>query len=235
MRTGSDGACATCEARTRTPYCGLGGARLLRHAAERVIHVYQRGQFLFHAGTPALALHVVRSGRIKVASTLHSGRELVLRLAGPGDVLGYRPVLAGEPYRASAEALEDASVCIFPAGCVREALQADPGLAQELLAQLARELGRTEDRMLELAHQPVRQRVAHLLLALAGARPGAGAGPRDPSRKDMARMVGTTPETLSRVLREFARRELVAVTRERVRVRDAAALRRAAGVRAPAT
>ncbi len=227
--------CANCPARSIGLFCGQGGRAVDRLTGEGVVHLFRRGQQIFHAGTPALSLHVIRSGRVKIVSTWRNGEELVLRLLGPGEVIGYRPVLAGEPYNATAEVIDDASVCIFPATVVRAALRSNPDLALELLAKLARELRTSEELMMDLVHRPVRERAARLLLNLLGSSARAGETNvltgRDLQRKDMARMIGTTPETLSRVLREFAQRGMIALTRDSVRVNDAALLRRTAGAR----
>jgi CRP/FNR family transcriptional regulator len=93
--------------------------------------------------------------------------------------------------------------------------------------------------MMDLVHRPVRERAARLLLSLLASSPGAGdAGVlsgRDLKRRDMAGMIGTTPETLSRVLRDFARSGMITLARDSVRVRDFPLLRRAAGVRIHST
>jgi len=231
--------CTNCTARTLAAICPGGSKSLDRLAGEGVTHVFRRGQYIFHAGTPAQSMHVIRSGRVKIVGSCRNGEELVLRLLGCGEIIGYRPVLAGERYNASAEVIEETSVCIFPAAAVREALRADPRLALELLAKLARELRLSEELMMELVHRPVRQRAARMLLGLMDqSQPDGTAGVitgRDLQRKDMARMIGTTPETLSRVLRDFARRGLIALTRDTLRVRDTSQLRRVADAGARAT
>lgn len=172
-------------------------------------HAYPRGQARFHAGDPALSLHVIRSGRVHVFSRWRDGDEQVLRLLGPGEILGYRAVLAGESYNSSAEAVVDTRACIVPGETVREMLRANPELATQMLEKLARELRVSEELMMELVHRPVGQR--------------------------MARMVGTTPETLSRTLRRLAQRGVPVVTRECIRIRDLERPRRAAGENAQAT
>ncbi len=193
---------------------------------------------MFYAGAPAEHLYVIRSGRLRVFTTLPGGEEQVLRLLGPGEILGYRPVLAGEPYNASAEAIEDSQLCIVPASDVRQRLHDDPEFALEMLAKLARELRHSEELMMDLVHRPVSQRVARTVLGLAtgpAARERGVIRALDLSRKHLARMVGTTPETLSRTLHGFARRGLVALTRDTIRIRDESRLRLLAGERADAT
>ena len=136
-----------------------------------------------------------------------------------------------EPYRASAESLVESTICIIPATTVRELVSTVPGMALALLAKLAHELRISEDLMMDLHRRPARQRVALLLLSLAADRgPETGTIPtREYRRKDLARMAGITPETFSRVLHGFSRAGMVTLRSDRIGIRDARLLRRAAG------
>ena len=227
--------CALCKLRPTGPICGLAGKFRDRLERDRASHVYLRGQPIFYTGAPAHALYVIRTGRVRVFRTWRGGQEQVVRLLGPGEVLGYRPLLANEPYAASAEAVEDSRLCIIPAATFRELLRDDPELSIELMSKLARELRVSEELMMDILHRPVRQRAARLLLSLLADQAGAP----DPTliesrqlrRQDMARMIATTPETFSRILRGFAQRGIIALSRDRMRVRDLGLLQKAAGER----
>jgi CRP/FNR family transcriptional regulator, polysaccharide utilization system transcription regulator len=225
--------CIVCRTRSGGLLCGLNRRTQDRVERDKATHVFRRGQLIFYAGAPAHALYVVRSGRVKVFRTWRGGEEQVIRLLGPGELLGYRPVLANEPYVASAEAVEDSTLCIIPAATVRELLRDQPEAALELLAKLARELRLSEDLMMDLLHRPVRQRAARLLLNLLEDNRRAVEPEVIQShhlrRQDMARMIGTTPETFSRVLREFAEHGIVALARDRIQLRDHARLLKVAG------
>lgn len=227
--------CEICAAQNPGGLCGLRSKGMGRFATNRVAHLYERGQAVFHEGLPAHSLFIIHTGRVRVFRTWKDGEEQVLRLLGPGEIVGYRPLFANEPYGASADAVEDSAICVVPREAVFERIRRDPDLALDLLAKLSRELRISEDLMMDLIRRPVRERAARLLVSLVET---GGDGPwprailsRQLPRKDLARMIGTTPETFSRVLRGFAQRGLVELTRERIVVRDAARLRRAAGER----
>jgi CRP-like cAMP-binding protein len=230
--------CTVCQVRSSGPLCGLAGNALLHLDREAGTQLLKRGQTIFHAGAPARSLYVVRSGRVKVYRAWHDGEEQVLRLLGPGELLGYRALFADEPYGASAEAVRDSVLCVVPRETVHELLRSVPQLALHLLAMLAHELRVSEDLMMDLLRRPVRQRTARLLLGLLASSQGATDASDLPSdqlkRKDMARMVGTTPETFSRVLRAFADTGIVSLSRDRIRVRDQAGLARIAREADPA-
>ena len=225
--------CVLCHSRAGAARCGFGlraGGRIGPHVAS---HVFRRGEYLFVAGTPSHSVFVLRAGCVKVFRTTLDGGEQVLRLLGPGAMLGYRPVLANEPYAASAQVVDNATLCILPAAIVREAVRDVPELAADLLARMAVELRLSEELMMDLVHSPVRQRAARLLLSLLVKEPHSlpplRLRPRHMRRQDMARMIGTTPETFSRVLRGFAQTGLIDLTRAHLDIRDEDRLRRVAG------
>jgi CRP-like cAMP-binding protein len=229
--------CSICRARTEGFFCALVGEARERFDRDVVMHTFRRGQVLAHAGTPAQALYVVRTGWVKVYRPWPSGDDQVLRLLGPGELIGYRPLLANEPFFATLEAVEDSTVCIIPADTVRDLLRQSPGMATEFLAKLARELRISEELMMDLIRRPVLQRVARMLLHLL---PDAREFPGSPTvltsglrRKDMARMIGASPETFSRTLRTLALRGAVSLSRTSLRVRNRPLLKRIAGAPEP--
>jgi CRP/FNR family transcriptional regulator len=184
---------------------------------------YSPGQGIFYQGEPGLTVLCIRSGRIRQYKHGPNGEELVIRVVDAGGVLGDRAVLAEEPHATSAEAIEKTDVCIITKEVFHELLIDSPELARDMLHRLAREIRISEDLMMDLTQKPVRQRlIDHLLMfhSEAGSKsqqlPSAGAI----KRKDMARMIGTTPETLSRALRELTNEGYVSVTRSEIRVCD---------------
>jgi CRP/FNR family transcriptional regulator len=227
--------CDICTAQNPGGLCRLRTGPAGRFAGSRAAQFFKRGQPLFHEGWPPHSLYVVHSGRVRVFRTWSNGEEQVLRLLGPGEIVGYRPIFADEPYGASADAVEDSAICVIPREVVVDRLRREPDLALHMLAKLAVELRISEDLLMDLIRRPVRERTARLLMGLLRDAEGTPEPDailsRQLPRKDLARMIGTTPETFSRVLRGFAQRGIVDLTRDRIRVRDLALLRRVAGER----
>jgi CRP-like cAMP-binding protein len=196
-------------------------------------HLLPAGHQLFDQDAPALAVHCIHTGLVKVSRLDSEGQEQIIRVLGPGEVVGYRAVLAGEPYSASAETLEATTVCTIPAPVLIALIRRSPDFALEVLAKVAREQRISEDALVDVAHNSVRRRLAAVLLVLSGARPSE---PRLAShhvirlsRRDLARLTATSPETVSRALRRFAAERLVERSRTEIRLIDLSALRRAAG------
>lgn len=151
---------------------------------------------------------------IKLYKTNKRGDEQIIRLLRPGEITGYRAVLEDEPYAATAEAIETSTVCIISREMLLGLLRAVPDVTARLLAKMAQELRVSEEQMLSFARESVRQRTARLLLFLmksgSPTPEGSARTLRVPIlRSEMAQMIGTTAETLSRTLHGFAKQGIL--------------------------
>jgi CRP-like cAMP-binding protein len=224
--------CTVCGSEAKSVFCALAGGHLERLDREKSVRTYERGEAVFYAGNPPLAVYCVYSGRIKLYKTGRRGEEQVIRLLGAGEMTGYRALLANEPYAATAEAIERTVVCTISRQTLLTLVRESPDLALALLARMAQELRRSEDSMVSRTEDSVRIRAARLLLMLSGDQDRGLTSPAQISvplrRAEMAQMIGTTPETLSRTLHGFASRGWLALSRVDIVVLDFAALRRIA-------
>ncbi len=220
--------CAECSLNAGGAFAVLDGrARGVLERA-KTVHEYQPGQGLFYEGTPAEEVYCIQSGLVKLYRSDPDGRQYVLRLAGPGESLGYEAVLARFPYTATAEALRPTRGCILPGRTLHELLTQVPGLGPRLIVDLAGRLRDSEDRRVALAQRSVRQRAAELLLQFADGSSSDSPVSLPLRRTEMADMIATTPETLSRVLRDLGERGLIAIARKELRILDPRGLRAAA-------
>ena len=195
---------------------------------DRITREFGGGEAVFYEGTPALALYSVRSGE---ATLSRQGRrsEAVVGVRGPGELLGMRAVLSGLPYAVTARTLVPSVLCVTPARTFFDLVNESPAFAAALLRGLAMEYRLTEEQLVARSQEAVGARTARLLIAAA--RRGSPAPMSDPSairmgRTEMAMLVGTTRETLSRTLHDFARKGILNVSRKGIRIRDPRALRR---------
>jgi CRP/FNR family transcriptional regulator len=203
----------------------LGRERLARH--------YEAGQVVIHHDTPALAILSIHSGQAKLIRATHSGGDVVVGVRGPGELLGVREVLSGMPYQVSAETLTPSVLCAVPREAFLDVVRDCPELAMRLLAQLARDYLLTEEQLVARTHVRVVARTARLLLALTDER-GADAGTSGAhqvpmSREEMALLVGTTRETLSRSLARLSGQGAVRLRNGVIRILDRPILERLSG------
>jgi len=189
---------------------------------------YQKGQAIYQQGSPALGLHCVHQGRIKVTKTGGDSKEQIVRLVRHGDVLGFRALLAGGPYSTSAVALDDCVVCFVPRPDFLRLVQSNQQFANSLMQLLANNLGEAEAQMLHLAYKPVRERLAEALL-LVRRTFDSTAPPGQPfalalSRDDLAALVGTAKETVSRLLSDYKDAGIIATRGSQITLLDEAQL-----------
>ena len=124
-------------------------------------------------------------------------------------------------------------MCTIPAQVLIALVRTSPDFALEVLAKVARELRISEEALIKLPHMSVRQRLAAVLLLLSEARP-AEPPRRGPlvvrlARRDLARLIATSPESVSRALHRLAAEDSIQCSRTEIRLLNLPALRRAAG------
>ncbi len=159
------------------------------------------------------SLFVIKSGKVKVALYGDSGREIILSMFKAGDFFGEMSLIDNKPRSANVVALEEAEVLVLSREAFAQQLNESPRLAMGVMGELCRRLRRADAAIGSLALLDVYGRLAHSLIDLGkreGVSTGAGVFIRErPTQQDLANMVGTTRETVSRALSEFQRRGLI--------------------------
>lgn len=183
----------------------------------------RKGELLFLEGEPVRALFVVRRGLIKVYKLDPEGRkQVVLHVEGPGKVLAEVALFLERPtYPASAEALEESEVLAIPKDRFFQLLEERPPLARALIRYLARRQGQLLHLLDRLVFHEVRERLCEFLLERLREE---GQGFRLPTNPELAALLGTVPEAVSRNLGELYRRGLIRLSGRRVEVPDPGAL-----------
>jgi CRP-like cAMP-binding protein len=194
--------CATCAIRSRGLFADLSAEdfALIRKTIHEV-HL-DAGGVLYPAGAAPEYLYTIRGGLVKLVQYLPCGTERIVRLLKPGDSVGLEAVL-GLPYRHEAVALEPLTACRIPVEVVRQLDRQTPLLGRELFARWQRALEETDGWLTELGTGTALQRVARLLLRLAG--DDEGTARYLPCREDLAAMIGTTAESASRAVASLKR------------------------------
>ena len=162
---------------------------------------------IFHAGDPADAVFVVASGRVKVVITSSDGKEFILTVLGAGQVFGEMALLESAPRSASVITATAVELLVISREDFQHLLATAPRISHKLRVILSRRLRRANAKMESLAYMDVAGRLARYLLDLArdhGQRLGNGwVVVRRPTHADIAHSIGTTRETVSRLINEF--------------------------------
>jgi CRP/FNR family transcriptional regulator, polysaccharide utilization system transcription regulator len=191
--------CANCKKRFTSVFCKVENDTMEQINEEKICTPYKKGQIIFHEGSRPLGIYCVNRGKIKLVKLGEDGKEQILRLIKPGDLMGYRALLSGDKYSASAVVLEEAGICFIPKELFMGVLQKDGVLSMEIMKLLSDDLRKAEVSITHFAQKPVRERLAEALLFIKetyGFEADGKTIDLKISREDLANLVGTATETL---------------------------------------
>lgn len=206
--------CETCDKREKSVFCDLSEKHCQEIDSTKTTNIYKPRQIIFYEGNHPYGLYCINSGKVKIYKTDPSeGHHQIVRLAGPGDILGYRCLLSGESYTATAETLEEATICFIDKNSFFHLLQTHPKTASHIITLLATDLGKAEKQILNISHKTIRERLAELFLILKnkfGKKTEKGIELQIKlTRQEMADLIGTTQESLIRLITEFKEEKLI--------------------------
>ncbi|MGH2954286.1 MAG: Crp/Fnr family transcriptional regulator [Solirubrobacterales bacterium] len=191
---------------------------------------FRRGARLIGEGRRGDEVFVLLDGRVKISGTTRDGREVILRFAGPGELLGELAVLDDEPRASSVEAIDPVEALALSAGDFRALLERNPGFAIALLRTLARRFRGSDAARIEFAASQTLGRVAARLLELVErygepAGDGAVAIALPLSQEELAGWTASSREAVAKALATLRDLDLVVTERRRITVLDPDALR----------
>ncbi len=171
--------------------------------------VYKRGDPIFSEGDEGIGFYIIISGKVKIFKLSQEGKEQILHIFGPGEPIGEVAVFAGKRFPANARALEKSRGLFFPRAAFLELIQENPSLALNMLAVLSHRLRRFTAVIENLSLKEVPGRLAAYLLYLSHKKEGMSDLILDISKGQLASLLGTIPETLSRILKKMIEAGLI--------------------------
>ena len=196
----------------------LSGARgldeLKKLSSDNKVKRFKKKDTIFHEKDYPRSLYFILKGKVKTLKGNEEGKEYITGLHNEGDFLGYEALLQGATYSESAVALEDAELSIIPAEDFNSLIYKNRDVADKFIKLLSHDLKEKQERLLKLAYNSIRKRVADALVMLydrykkEGAATFSMAIPRD----DLASIVGTAPESVIRALSDFKSEKLVEIS-----------------------
>lgn len=179
-----------------------------------------RGEIIFSEGDPGTGFYVVASGRVKVFKLSAEGKEQILHILGPGEPFGEVPVFSGQHFPANAEAMEESRVFFFPRESFVGLIRKNPSLALNMLAILSRRLRMFAALIEDLSLKEVPGRLAAYLLYLSEKNKGSKDLELTITKGQLASLLGTIPETLSRILGKMSIQGLIESDGRRIKILD---------------
>lgn len=197
------------------------------------IRRYQKGSTLFWEGDEAKGLHYIKSGAVQMSKTTQDGKQHILHIFGPGEVLAEAVLFTDQPYPATAEAVEDSVIWFLAAGSMNDLVLKHPQIGLYIIRVLSRRLVVAQERLKTWAFTDAPSRVANSLLELADKHGGQDvcgvAIDMEMTHARLAALAGLTRETVSRVLSSLRSEGLVCTKGKTIILRDVDALRERCG------
>jgi CRP-like cAMP-binding protein len=181
----------------------------------------KKGQVIFSEGDPVTGIYFVYEGNVKVHKKWGTDKELIIRFANKGAIFGHR-VLGKHAthYPISATALEAGVICYVDMEFFEATLKVNPHFTYQLMLFFADELQEAEKKMRNLAHMPVKGRVAHALVTLKDqfGTNEEGHINIELTRQDLASFAGATYETVFRVVNELIQENTITTNGKKITI-----------------
>ena len=179
-----------------------------------------KGEIIVSEGDEGRGFYVIAEGRIKVFKVSAEGKEQILHIFGPGQPFGEVPVFAGQRFPANAQAIDKARVLFLPRVAMVDLITANPSLALNMLAEMSRKLRLFAVQIENLSLKEMPARLASYLIHLADEQDQEEVVTLKISKGQLASILGTIPETLSRIFAKLSGNELIRVEGKKITLLD---------------
>jgi len=201
-------------------FSGLEGEGLARLRALMRPIAYGKGELIFQEGAPAFGLYIICQGKVKLAKHAGNGKRRILKLIGPGEILGEESLFGDGVYAAYAKTLEETWARFMGKADFLPFILRYPSVALKLIEKLARELKGFQSKLMEASYESCKGKVARLLLSIAESYGVEERGRLilglELSRADLAAMAGISTETAIRILSELREENLLALDGQKI-------------------
>jgi CRP/FNR family transcriptional regulator len=178
---------------------------------------YKKNQPLFIEGNLPRGVFCMYQGKVKIFTRGDSGKEQIIHIAKEGEVIGFRAMFSGDPYKLSASTLEESNICFITKENFLDMIDTNATLRKGIMKELSKELGERAVFITNMSQKSVRERLAYSLLILGDIyKPDL----INLSREDLANFVGTATETLIRLLKDFKDEGLIEIHARKLEVLD---------------
>lgn len=204
---------------------GLPSQQIEDLAGIAVEKTFQRGESIFFEGDKGIGFYMVGEGKVKIYKVSPAGKEHILHIFGEGEPFGEVPVFYGKPFPASAEALLKTQTLFFPRDRFIHLIEANPSIALSMLAVLSMRLRIFANQIESLSLKEVPARLAHYLMYLSKEQGNNDVVELEISKGQLASLLGTIPETLSRIFAKMSEEGLIQVNGRTINLLDKEGLR----------
>lgn len=185
---------------------------------------YKRGQAIFMEDDEADGFYIVAEGQVKIFKTSLEGKEQILHIYGPGNPFGEVPVFSGSRFPANAMALVNSRILFLPRDAFVRSIAEHPSLSMNMLGELSMRLRQFTVQIENLSLKEVPARLAAYLTVLGEEQGRSDRVDLTISKGQLASLLGTIPETLSRIFAKMSAQNLIRVEGRQIHLLDIAGL-----------
>ncbi len=219
--------CETCGARKDSlfgSFCEADSSNLNEH---KTCNYFKKNQPLFIEGSNPRGVFCLNEGKVKIFTRGEEGKEQIIHIAKPGEIVGFRAMFSGEAYKVAATTLEECNICFINKADFLNMVDTNPVLRNGIMRELSKELADRATFITNMAQKSVRERLAFALVLLDDIYSQEMI---NLTREDLANFVGTATETLIRLLKEFKDDHLIETHARKIEILDKQGLMNLAGV-----
>ncbi len=220
--------CEQCIVRQFSSLKALNKDELLRMAECKTSYTIKKGEPIFEEGEVTNGIYCIKDGVCKLSKLSDNGKDQIVKLVKPGELLGQRSMISDEPANLSAVALEDMEVCFIPRSEVMQFFTQNNQFSMNVMKTICDDLKDADDHMVNMAQKTVRQRLAETLIYLEDTfgKNEDGTLHIQLSREELAGMIGTATESCIRLLSELNKSEYIELIGKKIKLLDKNKLKR---------
>lgn len=214
--------CASCQHLSSSHFNSLDSDGLSEINSNKVCLSFKKGQTIYHEGMRVNGIYCIHKGIAKLSKLGPKGKDQILQFATPGEIAGYRSMLANEPMIGSLVAHTELTACFIPKEVFVNQVKNSPNFSFELLSSSCHELGEWGKVISNMTQKSVKERLSEMLLLLETTfgRNEEGCIDITLTREEMANMVGTATESLIRLLKELKKEEIIETSGKQIKILD---------------
>jgi len=222
--------CEQCIVRQFSSLKALNKEELLRMADCKTSYTIKKGEHIFEEGEITKGVFCIKEGVCKLSKLSANGKDQIVKLVKPGELLGQRSMISDEPANLSAVALEDMEVCFIPKTDVMGFFNNNNGFSMNVMKTICGDLKDADDHMVNMAQKNVKERLAETLLYLEDSfgKNEDGSLHIQLSRDELAGIIGTATESCIRLLSEMNKNGLIELTGKKITILNKIKLKRMA-------
>ena len=220
--------CEQCIVRQFSSLKALNKDELIRMAECKTSYTIKKGEPIFEEGDVTNGIYCIKDGVCKLSKLSDNGKDQIVKLVKPGELLGQRSMISDEPANLSAVALEDMEVCFIPRSEVMQFFTQNNQFSMNVMRTICDDLKGADDHMVNMAQKTVRQRLVETLIYLEETfgKNEDGSLHIQLSREELAGMIGTATESCIRLLSELNKSNLIELNGKKIFIADKNKLKR---------